>query len=87
MEGFSKHFNACNPHVFQHEDTAFILAYSVIMLNTDAHSPNVRKRMQLPEWFKNNSGIDNGKDLPAAMLEGIYFRITSNEIKLHGEQL
>jgi brefeldin A-inhibited guanine nucleotide-exchange protein len=28
---------ACNPTVFSNADTAYILAYSVIMLNTDAH--------------------------------------------------
>jgi Sec7-like guanine-nucleotide exchange factor len=37
-------------------DVAYVLAYSVIMLNTDAHNPNVKRRMTLPEFIKNNRG-------------------------------
>lgn len=37
-------------------DVAYVLAYSAIMLNTDAHNPNVKRRMTLPEFIKNNRG-------------------------------
>jgi brefeldin A-inhibited guanine nucleotide-exchange protein len=82
MQGFSRHYNACNPGIFEDSETAFVLAYSVIMLNTDAHSPHVRRRMTLDDWIRNNRELDNGKDLPRAMLEGIFHRITFNEIRL-----
>jgi hypothetical protein len=82
MEGFAKRYNEGNPGSFQDPDTAYILAFSVIMLNTDAHSPHVRRKMTKADWIHNNRGLDNGKDLPRSLLESIYERITNNEIKL-----
>ena len=55
------------------------------MLNTDAHNPQVKKRMTKVEFLKNNRGIDEGKDLLPALLEGIYDEIQFNEIKMKGE--
>lgn len=56
------------------------------MLNTDAHSPQIKKnRMTKAEFLKNNRGINNGQDLPDELLEGIYDEIVSNEIKMKDE--
>ncbi|CAN0458288.1 unnamed protein product, partial [Ectocarpus sp. 8 AP-2014] len=38
MEKFSERFCLQNPTVFPSADTAFILAFSIIMLNTDLHN-------------------------------------------------
>ena len=35
-------------------DTAYILAFSTIMLNTDAHNPNVVKKMSKQQFISNN---------------------------------
>lgn len=39
-------------------DTIFILAFAIIMLNTDLHSPNIKpeKRMRLEQFIKNLRG-------------------------------
>lgn len=67
-------------------DTAYILAFATIMLNTDAHSPQIKKnRMTKAEFLKNNRGINNGKDLPDELLSDIYDEIVSNEIKMKDE--
>jgi hypothetical protein len=42
MEKFAERFVSCNPGSFKSADVAYVLAYSVIMLNTDAHNPQVR---------------------------------------------
>ena len=44
------------------QDAAFILSYSVIMLNTDQHNPQVRRRMTLDEFRRNTRGVNDGKD-------------------------
>lgn len=38
MEKFAERFVSCNPESFKSADVAYVLAYSVIMLNTDAHN-------------------------------------------------
>jgi Sec7-like guanine-nucleotide exchange factor len=49
-------------------DTAFVLAFSLIMLNTDLHNPNVKHRMTKAAFLRNNRGINNGADLPEEFL-------------------
>jgi Sec7-like guanine-nucleotide exchange factor len=41
MEKFAERYVSCNPGSFKSADVAYVLAYSVIMLNTDAHNPQV----------------------------------------------
>ena len=78
---FSKHFCGQNAGVFANEDTAYVLGFSVIMLNTDAHSSQVKNKMTLPQFLRNNRGINSGEDLPNALLEEVYTDIQTNEIK------
>lgn len=65
-------------------DTIFILAFSIIMLNTDLHNPGVKKKMCLEDFVRNNRGIDGGKDLPQYFLGDIFEAIRDDEIRLHG---
>lgn len=45
MEKFAERYVSCNPDAFKSADVAYVLAYSVIMLNTDAHNPQVKVKM------------------------------------------
>jgi brefeldin A-inhibited guanine nucleotide-exchange protein len=74
------------PLLLMSTDTAYVLAYSTIMLNTDAHNKNIKaKRMSKEEFIKNNRGIDDGNDIPEEMLFAIYDEIQSNEIRMKDE--
>ncbi|GMI43270.1 hypothetical protein TrCOL_g9786 [Triparma columacea] len=90
MEKFSERFSLQNPDVFPTADVAFILAFSVIMLNTDLHNPNLKeeRRMTKEGFIRNNRGIStNGGDLPKEMLEGIFDRIQKKQISLKEDDL
>jgi brefeldin A-inhibited guanine nucleotide-exchange protein len=82
MEKFAERYCKCNPKAFISADTAYVLAYSVILLNTDAHNPMVKKKMSADDFIRNNRGIDDGKDLPEEYLRSLYDRISRNEIKM-----
>ena len=45
MEKFAERYVNCNADTFKSADVAYVLAYSVIMLNTDAHNPGVKNKM------------------------------------------
>ncbi len=45
MEKFAEQYVGCNAEAFKSADVAYVLAYSVIMLNTDAHNPQVKSKM------------------------------------------
>jgi brefeldin A-inhibited guanine nucleotide-exchange protein len=67
------------------EDTAYVLAYSVILLNTDAHNAQVKKKMTKADFMRNNRGINDNADLPEEFLSAIYDEIVSNEIRMKDE--
>lgn len=90
MEKFAERFTTQNPEVFPSADTAFILAFSVIMLNTDLHNPSIKpeKRMTVDSFVKNNRGIgDNGSDLPEDFLKGIFGRIKERPFSLKEDDM
>ncbi|EWM27144.1 brefeldin a-inhibited guanine nucleotide-exchange protein 1 [Nannochloropsis gaditana] len=84
MEKFAERFCLQNPAVFPSADTAFILSFSIIMLNTDLHNPSVRedRRMTKDDFIRNNRGISSGADLPEAFLSRIYDNIKRSAISL-----
>ncbi|TQD86038.1 hypothetical protein C1H46_028424 [Malus baccata] len=87
MEKFAERYCKCNPKAFTSADTAYVLAYSVIMLNTDAHNPMVKNKMSADDFIRNNRGIDDGKDLPEEYLRSLFERISRNEIKMKEYEL
>ncbi|KAJ7129720.1 hypothetical protein C8R44DRAFT_979029 [Mycena epipterygia] len=70
---------------FANADTAYVLAYSVILLNTDHYNPQVKKRMTKTDFIKNNRGINDNADLPEQFLTEIFDEIDANEIRMKDE--
>ncbi|XP_028334749.1 IQ motif and SEC7 domain-containing protein 1 isoform X1 [Physeter macrocephalus] len=92
IEAFSQRYCICNPGVvrqFRNPDTIFILAFAVILLNTDMYSPNVKpeRKMKLEDFVKNLRGVDDGEDIPREMLIGIYERIRKRELKTNEDHV
>ncbi|QDZ20210.1 Sec7 domain-containing protein [Chloropicon primus] len=86
MLKYAERFCICNPNTaFANTDAAYVFAYSVIMLQTDAHNDQVKQKMTLEEFKKNNRGINEEKDLPEEFLTEIYQNVVTNEFKLKGD--
>lgn len=61
LQAFSQRYCTCNPKLVEslhNPDAIFVLAFAIIMLNTDLHSPNMRheKRMTEVDFIKNLRG-------------------------------
>nr|XP_040239773.2 brefeldin A-inhibited guanine nucleotide-exchange protein 1 isoform X1 [Anopheles coluzzii] len=84
MEKFASRYCDCNPNntLFASADTVYVLAFSVIMLTTDLHSPQVKHKMTKEQYIKMNRGISDNKDLPEEYLSQIYDEIAGHEIKM-----
>ena len=73
-------------------DAAYLLSFSIIMLNTDQHNDNIRedRKMSRNDFVKNNTDYgrditEKGKELPREYLEAIYDSIRDEEIRTEGE--
>lgn len=87
MLKFAERYITGNPNAFANADTAYVLSYSVVMLNTDQHSGKIKgRRMTVEDFIKNNRGINDNADLPDEYLAGIFDEIAHNEIVLNAER-
>lgn len=84
MEKFADRYTKCNPNEFGSADAAYVLGFSVIMLNTDLHNPNIpqEKKMTLDEFIRNNRGCNDGADFPVDMMTNIFNNILENPFTL-----
>eukprot|EP01052_Picozoa_sp_SAG31_P013077 SAG31_NODE_779_length_12158_cov_8.740194_2_plen_1289_part_00 len=86
MEAFAKRYfehGGCSD-LFASSDGAYVLAFSLIMLNTNQHNPQIKasQRMSLEDFLKNNREINDGKDFPVDFMNQLYKSINDNEIKM-----
>ncbi|KAF5365564.1 hypothetical protein D9757_010895 [Collybiopsis confluens] len=84
-EVFAATFFAAKPAEIKSEDAVYVLAYSVIILNTDLHNPQVKKRMSTEEYQRNLRGVNDGSDFSSEFLQEIYDSIRKREIVMPEE--
>ncbi|KAI1336047.1 Sec7-domain-containing protein [Xylariaceae sp. FL0016] len=85
---FSKQYlEQCPEHDIANEDAVFVLAYAIIMLNVDQHSPKLKqqKRMELPDFERQLRGVNGGKNFDADFVRDTFEAIRTNEIILPDE--
>ncbi|XP_066147847.1 brefeldin A-inhibited guanine nucleotide-exchange protein 1 isoform X2 [Euwallacea fornicatus] len=84
MEKFASRYCECNPNngLFSSADTAYVLGFSIIMLTTDLHSPQVKNKMTKEQYIKLNRGNTDCKEVPEEYLSQIYDEIAGHEIKM-----
>ncbi|XP_061584171.1 IQ motif and SEC7 domain-containing protein 1 isoform X2 [Cololabis saira] len=92
IEAFSQRYCICNPGVvrqFRNPDTVFMLAFAIVLLNTDMYSPNVKpeSKMKLEDFVQNLRGVDDGEDISRDKLVGIYERIRNRELKTNEDHV
>jgi len=82
LECFAARYYEANPDSVADADSAYVLSYSIIMLNTDQHNLQVKNKMTLEQFIRNNRGTNGGEDWPAEVLVSIFDSIVTDEIKL-----
>ncbi|OAY59445.1 ARF guanine-nucleotide exchange factor GNOM [Manihot esculenta] len=86
LEAFSERYYEQSPQILANKDAALLLSYSLIMLNTDQHNVQVKKKMTEEDFIRNNRHINGGNDLPREFLSELYHSICKNEICTTPEQ-
>ncbi|ORY06583.1 Sec7-domain-containing protein [Basidiobolus meristosporus CBS 931.73] len=85
VETFATAYFASEPEEVASQDGAFVLSFSVIMLNTDLHNPQVKNRMSLDDYMKNLRSVNNGRNFSPEYLGAIYKAISKKEIIMPDE--
>ncbi|KAH0616924.1 hypothetical protein JD844_028398 [Phrynosoma platyrhinos] len=82
MEAFASWYCQCNPGVFQSTDTCYILSFSIIMLNTSLHNPNVKEKPPFERFVSMNRGINNGGDIHEDLLRSLFDSIKNEPFSI-----
>ncbi|KAI2802303.1 IQ motif and S7 domain-containing protein 1 [Blomia tropicalis] len=82
VEAFADRYKECNPGDVLSRDSIFILAFAIIMLNTDLHKPtNTKHRMTPTQWLANLKDVFVEGTLSSEYLLNIYKRIKKQELQ------
>ncbi|OLL26225.1 hypothetical protein NEOLI_002582 [Neolecta irregularis DAH-3] len=66
--------------VIRSSSAAYVLTFATVMLNTDQHNPQVKKKMEFSDFAKNVRGVNDNEDFPDDFLLEIYAAIQTHEI-------
>jgi Sec7 domain/PH domain len=56
LAGFADRYHECNPGIFTSVDEASIAAFSILLLHSDTHNKNNKRKMQKQDYVKNTQG-------------------------------
>ena len=73
--------NKNNLIYFKSDEEVTSFAYSIMILNTDLHNPNVINKMTVEEFIKNNKSSGLFTDVPEDYFKEIYQEIYDNQLK------
>ena len=53
LQGFADRYCECNPGIFASVDEAYFVAFSILLLHSDTHNKNNKRKMQKHDYVKN----------------------------------
>lgn len=90
IQAFADRYHECNPGIFMSSDQAYIIAFSIMMLHTDAFNRNNKRKMQKQDYIKNTSGQHVSEDVLACIYDNICytpFVHYEEEVDINGERV
>jgi Sec7 domain len=82
-----------NSGLLENPEVTYLLTFSMIMLNTDLHNPNVRadRKMTIAQFIKNNSfygaELNQTKNIPKEYLEAVYASLSQVPLRTERNDL
>ncbi|KAI9706789.1 MAG: hypothetical protein M1820_004760 [Bogoriella megaspora] len=73
IQGFADRYHECNPGIFTSSEQAYILAFSIIILQTDVFNRNNKNKMQKTDYVKMASGNDVSDDVLGCFYDNISY--------------
>ncbi|OZJ04383.1 hypothetical protein BZG36_02403 [Bifiguratus adelaidae] len=79
LELFAKRYHECNPDLVETSDEAYAIAFSLLLLHTDAHNPLIRNKMSREVFISNTKMIIGGEKIPSEVLDLMYDNIVASK--------
>ena len=82
LDVFSTKYNKDNPNMFENKETSYYLSFTIIILQTELHNPNVKEKMGLDGFLNLLSTQESTKNLDNSFVQNIYLDILNNPLSL-----
>ena len=82
LDVFSNKYNKDNPNKFENKETSYYLSFTIIILQTELHNPNVKEKMGFDGFLNLLSTQESTKNLNKEYLQNIYNDILNNPLSL-----
>ncbi|KAK3676185.1 hypothetical protein LTR78_003935 [Recurvomyces mirabilis] len=90
IQAFADRYHECNPGIFKSPDQAYVIAFSLMMLHTDAFNKNNKRKMQRHDYIKNTSGQHVADEVLGCFYDNICytpFVHYEEEVDINGERV
>jgi hypothetical protein len=90
IQAFADRYHECNPGIFVSSDQAYVIAFSLMMLHTDAFNKNNKRKMQKQDYIRNTSGQSVSDDVLACFYDNICytpFVHYEEDVDINGERV
>ncbi|CAK1364783.1 unnamed protein product [Cercospora beticola] len=90
IQAFADRYHECNPGIYASADSAYFIAFSIMMLHTDAFNRNNKRKMQKQDYVKNTSGQGISDDVLACFYDNICytpFIHYDEDVDINGERV
>ncbi|KAF9304816.1 hypothetical protein BGZ74_000481 [Mortierella antarctica] len=84
LEAFAFRYHACNPHLFRSAEVVYTIAFSLMLLHTDAHNKNVRYKMTKEQYVRQAKSIDGVLYDNITFLKFVY---AEDELDVDGQRI
>jgi hypothetical protein len=82
LQAFGRAFHLENPFFLRSSEECFVLAYSAVVLNTDAHHPRIRQRMSSTDFVATVRGVPGGAEIQNEIILRLYDSIKREKLSL-----
>ncbi|KAL1918616.1 uncharacterized protein VTP21DRAFT_2638 [Calcarisporiella thermophila] len=79
VAAFARRYHECNPTLFRSADETYAVAFSLLLLHTDAHNKHVKTKMTKNQYIRQTKLIEDGDKIPIEILDILYDNITYTE--------
>lgn len=73
LDCFAQRYHDCNPGIFEAQDQAYFIAFSLLMLHTDVFNKNNKRKMQRQDYVRNTSGYKIADEILECFYDNISY--------------
>jgi hypothetical protein len=74
LQGFADRYCECNPGIFASVDEAYFVAFSILLLHSDTHNKNNKRKMQKQDYVKNTQDqVEVSKDILECFYDNVSY--------------